>query len=80
MRAAAIGSRGRRRHHGGMEASEVRYDTPTGRPCPRSIRADGTVEGEGACLGCGACLEAILAPPWGLEPPVGLAAPDATWT
>jgi hypothetical protein len=34
-----------------------RYPTPTGAPCPRVIRTDGTVDGSGACLGCGTCLQ-----------------------
>ena len=40
------------------DTSEVaaRYQTPTGEPCPRAVRLDGTVEGAGACLGCGYCL------------------------
>lgn len=33
------------------------YATPTGGPCPRAIRVDGTVEGGGDCLGCGTCLQ-----------------------
>ena len=33
-----------------------RYDTPTGLPCPRSLRLDGTIEGSGDCHGCGHCL------------------------
>jgi len=33
-----------------------RYPTPTGAPCPRTVRVDGSVEGSGACLGCGTCL------------------------
>jgi hypothetical protein len=33
-----------------------RYATPTGSPCPRTVRADGSVDGSGACLGCGLCL------------------------
>ena len=32
------------------------YLTPTGQPCPRSVRADGSVEGGGHCHGCGYCL------------------------
>jgi hypothetical protein len=42
----------------GQQASWAvrRYDTPTGQPCPRQLRVDGTVEGAGACLGCGTCL------------------------
>jgi hypothetical protein len=37
-------------------SSLARYATPTGSPCPRTIRVDGTVEGAGACFGCGTCL------------------------
>jgi hypothetical protein len=33
-----------------------RYDTPTGLPCPRLVRTDGTVVGDGPCGGCGHCL------------------------
>ncbi len=33
-----------------------RYFTPTGEPCPRSVRLDGTVEGTAHCHGCGFCL------------------------
>jgi hypothetical protein len=33
-----------------------RYPTPTGEPCPRTVRVDGTVEGTGGCTGCGCCL------------------------
>jgi hypothetical protein len=43
------------------------YATPTGDPCPRALRADGTVVGTGECLACGCCLLAIMAP-W-QEPP-----------
>ena len=32
------------------------YPTPTGEPCPRQLRADGSLEGTGACYGCGSCL------------------------
>jgi hypothetical protein len=32
------------------------YATPTGAPCPRCVRVDGSVEGSGDCLGCGYCL------------------------
>jgi DNA-binding helix-hairpin-helix protein with protein kinase domain len=30
--------------------------TPTGAPCPRHVRADGTVEGDADCVSCGTCL------------------------
>ena len=33
-----------------------RWMTPTGDPCPRSLRVDGRVEGTGDCQGCGCCL------------------------
>jgi hypothetical protein len=36
--------------------STWQYATPTGAPCPRTVREDGSVEGSGACLGCGVCL------------------------
>jgi hypothetical protein len=36
--------------------STRRYATPTGEPCPRAVRVDGTVEGTGECLWCGYCL------------------------
>ena len=32
------------------------FATPTGAPCPRTVRQDGSVQGSGACLGCGTCL------------------------
>ena len=38
-------------------ATQHRYATPTGRPCPRVVRLDGTIEGGGDCLGCGNCLQ-----------------------
>lgn len=41
----------------GRDATEPqRYATPTGGPCPRWVRVDGSVEGSGGCLGCGTCL------------------------
>jgi len=33
-----------------------RYPTPTGEPCPRTIRVDGTIENGGNCQSCGTCL------------------------
>jgi hypothetical protein len=33
-----------------------RYPTPTGEPCPRTIRVDGTIENDGNCQSCGTCL------------------------
>ena len=33
-----------------------RYATPTGEPCPRTIRVDGTIENGGNCQSCGTCL------------------------
>jgi len=33
-----------------------RYPTPTGEPCPRTIRVDGTIERGGNCQSCGTCL------------------------
>jgi hypothetical protein len=33
-----------------------RYATPTGDPCPRTIRMDGTIENGGNCQSCGTCL------------------------
>jgi len=33
-----------------------RYPTPTGAPCPRTIRVDGTIERGGNCQSCGTCL------------------------
>lgn len=32
------------------------YATPTGDPCPRWVREDGSVEGSGECGSCGSCL------------------------
>lgn len=40
------------------------YDTPTGAPCPRTIRADGGIEGDGACHACGMGLACPLLDPW----------------
>lgn len=34
----------------------ARYRTPTGEPCPRTVRVDGSVEGSGECYCCGYCL------------------------
>jgi ketosteroid isomerase-like protein len=34
-----------------------RYATPTGDPCPRTVRRDGTIEGSGNCMGCATCLQ-----------------------
>ncbi len=33
-----------------------RYATPTGEPCPRTIRVDGAIENGGNCQSCGTCL------------------------
>lgn len=33
-----------------------RYPTPTGDPCPRTVRLDGTIENNGVCQSCGTCL------------------------
>lgn len=33
-----------------------RYATPTGDPCPRTIRVDGSIENGGNCQSCGTCL------------------------
>jgi hypothetical protein len=33
-----------------------RYPTPTGDPCPRTVRTDGTIEHGGICQSCGTCL------------------------
>ena len=41
-----------------------RWATPTGEPCPRVVRVDGTLEGTGDCVGCGFCL-LILEAAWG---------------
>jgi hypothetical protein len=38
------------------EGRRDRWRTPTGEPCPRNVRVDGTIEGTGDCLGCGFCL------------------------
>jgi hypothetical protein len=34
----------------------TRYRTPTGEPCPRTVRLDGSIEGSGDCCCCGYCL------------------------
>lgn len=36
--------------------SGYHYATPTGDPCPRTIRVDGTIENGGNCQSCGTCL------------------------
>ena len=38
------------------EGQHRRWWTPTGEPCPRTERLDGTLEGSGDCVGCGFCL------------------------
>ena len=43
---------------------QPRWATPTGQPCPRAVKQDGTIEGSGDCLGCGFCL-LILAAAYG---------------
>ena len=40
------------------------YDTPNGRPCPRSVRPDGSVSGDGACHECGLGPACPLRDPW----------------
>ena len=42
------------------------YATPTGDPCPRTLRADGTVDGDGdgACHSCGLGAACPLFDPW----------------
>ncbi|HWL35555.1 MAG TPA: hypothetical protein VNQ77_05125 [Frankiaceae bacterium] len=40
------------------------YATPTGDPCPRTLRADGAVEGDGACRSCGLGPACPLFDPW----------------
>lgn len=40
------------------------YETPTGDPCPRTRRADGTVEGDGGCRSCGLGAGCPLFDPW----------------
>jgi hypothetical protein len=39
------------------EVESRRFATPTGGPCPRCLRVDGTVQGSGDCVGCGTCLQ-----------------------
>lgn len=46
----------------GMPA--IRYATPTGDPCPRTVRPDGTVAGDADCRGCGAGAGCPLCDPW----------------
>lgn len=41
---------------GGSRGCGPRFHTPTGDPCPRAVRADGSIDGEAACHGCGSCL------------------------
>ena len=38
------------------DREKTTHATPTGAPCPRTVRLDGTVEGTGACFACGTCL------------------------
>ena len=45
-------------------AAGVRYNTPTGQPCPRSVRPDGSVVGDGACHECGLGPACPLRDPW----------------
>jgi hypothetical protein len=40
------------------------YDTPTGRPCPRTVRPDGSIDGDGACHQCGMGPACPLFDPW----------------
>jgi len=40
------------------------YATPTGTPCPRTLRADGTVDGDGTCHLCGLGAACPLFDPW----------------
>ena len=61
------------------------FATPTGRPCPRSVREDGTVEGSGDCGSCGCCLllaEAAWPDDYGvtttLSAPVEAASPNVS--
>lgn len=44
------------------------YDTATGQPCPRSVRADGSIEGDGACHSCGMGSACPLHDPWAEDP------------
>ena len=37
-------------------ATGTRWDTPTGEPCPRAVRLDGTIEGAAHCVSCSCCL------------------------
>ena len=48
-----------------------RYATPTGEPCPRTIRVDGTITNSGNCQSCGTCLLY-----GGLIEPAGLQTPE----
>jgi hypothetical protein len=50
----------------------VGYATPTGEPCPRCVRLDGSVAGSGSCTSCGCCLLLAFA-----EWPGREVAPDA---
>ena len=49
------------------DAHARRYETPTGAPCPRVVRKDGSIEGSGACCACGCCL-LLLAAAWPDDP------------
>lgn len=44
-----------------MGTEERRWATPTGEPCPRVVRMDGTLEAGADCVGCGFCLLLLAA-------------------
>jgi hypothetical protein len=39
-----------------FDERQRRWRTPTGQPCPRAQRVDGSLEGPADCHGCGFCL------------------------
>lgn len=42
----------------------TRFATPTGNPCPRTVRNDGGHDGDGACHACGLGSACPLFDPW----------------
>jgi hypothetical protein len=44
--------------------AQRRFATPTGAPCPRTVRLDGAIDGDGACHACGMGLACPLLDPW----------------
>jgi hypothetical protein len=65
------------RHASAPRIAGHRYPTPTGDPCPRTVRVDGTIELGGNCMSCGTCLLfGHLLDPTDPRPPTGSAGPN----